>query len=101
MYRSSCYQSRHSGLPNPKAKEAGNLQEALDVALLNYQNLIDDAVNREATVAQSLHEVTLNLHAQTQQNAALVQLNDELNAHARILTTERDDALKQKDVSIQ
>ena len=80
--------------------ESVTLQQALDVALLNSQNLTDEriaAVNREAAVAQSLQEVTLNLLAQTQQNVALVQLNDELNAHARILTTERDDALNQKD----
>ena len=51
-------------------------------------------MNNEAAVAQSLKKVALNLQAQT--HVALVQLNDELNAHARILTTERDDALNDK-----
>lgn len=77
--------------------ESVTLQQALDNALLNSQNLTDE---RDAAVVQSLQEATSNLQAQTQQNFALVQLNDELNEHARILTTERDDALIQKDAVV-
>jgi chromosome segregation ATPase len=69
------------------------LQEALDAALLEIQTLTnerDAAVAREAVVAVSLHETILNLEDKTQQNAALLQLEDELNGRLLLVTTQRD-----------
>lgn len=85
-----------------KDRRIQNLLHELEAIKLNSvqvtkqnQTLTDEraaAVNRGTAVAHSLQ-------VKTQQNAELMKLNDELNAHARILTTERDDILKQKDTT--
>ncbi len=81
-----------------QAQAAGSvtLQEALNAALLEIRTLRnerDAAVAREAVVAVSLHETTLNLEDKTQQNAALLQSEDELNERLLLVTTQRDAAV--------
>ncbi|KAJ2988231.1 hypothetical protein HDV02_005693, partial [Globomyces sp. JEL0801] len=76
-----------------QAAESVRLQEALDAALLDVQRLIterDVVTNIQADVARSLQETQVSLQTKTQENANLVQLQEELNGRLKVLTSERE-----------
>jgi chromosome segregation ATPase len=89
---------------NDDGEESVRLRDELNVALQSVQDITtekDALSNDKAANERLLQERQLSLQTVTQQNANLIQQQEELNQSLQALAAERDTAMDQKDDALR